>query len=56
MDTFLKMAKAGQFSYLDQTGNNRPVQLLKIDRQNPVATGRFNFINRSGPAPVRLQL
>jgi hypothetical protein len=32
-----------------KTGKNRPVQLLKTDRQKPVRTGRFNFIDRSGP-------
>jgi hypothetical protein len=53
MGIFLNTAKVGRFSYLHETGKNRPVQLLKTDRQKPVRTGRFNFIDRSGPAPVR---
>jgi hypothetical protein len=48
MGLFLNTAKADRFSYLHETGKNRPVQLLKTDRQRPVRTGRFNFIYRSG--------
>jgi hypothetical protein len=48
MGFFLNTAKADRFSYLHETGKNRPVQLLKTDLQKPVRTGRFNFIDRSG--------
>jgi hypothetical protein len=32
MGIFLNTAKADRFSYLHETGKNRPVQLLKTDR------------------------
>jgi hypothetical protein len=48
MGLFLNTAKADRFSYLHETGKNRPVQLIKTDRQKPVRTGRFNFIDRTG--------
>jgi hypothetical protein len=48
MGIFLNTAKADRFSYLHETGKNQLVQLLKTDRQKPVRTGRFNFIDRTG--------
>jgi hypothetical protein len=48
MGIFLNTAKADRFSYLHENGKNRPVQLLETDRQKPVRTGRFNFIDRTG--------
>jgi hypothetical protein len=48
MGIFLNTAKADRFSYLHENGKNRPVHLLKTDRQKPLRTGRFNFIDRTG--------
>jgi hypothetical protein len=56
MGIFLNTAKADGFSYLDETGKNRPVQLLKTDRQKPVRTGRFNFIDRTRPVTTLPQI